>query len=272
MARKPHLADLFNKGETITIVDASDVEYEIFVRRPDPNQHQTALDAGNAKLASITVQYESRSGPRYDSIAAMVRAEPDKDVLIDQLVQYELSDVRQQAYHEVLYGDAGSVWDGEDEGRSYLDVLQGINARAEEIIRYNETIDEDDRLDQETDEMMTSLLEAQTLFQSEVAVREGELMLDVRVKHQNKPVAQLQNELIKAGLEVEGKLYWYEEYQTKLLYYACREPDDVKQLYFDNPYDILELPQYIRALLYEAYERLELGSDELKNSLSLPVS
>lgn len=278
MAKKtPHLEDLFNKGKTIVIKDSEDVEYEIFVRRPGPNQHQAALDAANAKLATYTVQWDKREGPRYDSIASMVKSQEDKDTLIEEILEYDSAEVRQQAYQEVLYGNQGSKWDGEedDDGNdssSYLDILNGVTTRIEEIEKYNADIDEDDQILREDDEELVGLLEAQEKFQLEVTTREDELKGPAREKHVNKPLAQLQNELIKIGIETEGKLYWYEEYQTKLLYYACREPDAVSEQYFSDPYAIMELPQYIRGELYSAYEELEMGSEELKNSLSLPSS
>lgn len=272
MSKRPHLEDLFNKGETITITDSEGTEYEIFVRRPTSNQQQVALDAANAKMASYTIQYENKEGPRYDSVAAMVRAEDDKDALIDQIIQYASGDARQEAYHETLYGEHGGVWDGKDGGRSYLDTLSAIQERIAEIERYNSEIEEDDHINREDDEILLGLLKTEEEFQAEVKVREDELMDVERQKHANKPVAQLQNELIKFGIETEGKLYWYEEYQTKLLYYACRDPEETSELYFSNPWEIMELPTYIRTTLYKAYEALELGSEEVKNSLSLPSS
>jgi len=273
MAKKtPHLEDLFNKGKSVTIEDSEGVEYEIFVRRPGPNQQQIALDAANAKLATYTIQYDKREGPRYDSIALMVRAQEDKDELIDEILEYNSGDIRQQAYHEVLYGDEGSQWDGDDDSRSYIDILNGVSLRIEEIEKYNADIDEDDQILREEDAELIELLGSQEEFQAEVATRETELALPAREKHVNKPIAQLQNELIKIGIETEGKLYWYEEYQTKLLYYACRKPDAVRELYFSEPYAVMELPNYIRGELYAAYEELEMGSEELKNSLSLPSS
>jgi hypothetical protein len=57
-----------------------------------------------------------------------------------------------------------------------------------------------------------------------------------------------------------------------MLYYACRYPDDKKKMYFGDPSEVLEIPDYIRKQLFEAYERLEAGSDDVKNSLSLPSS
>ena len=265
----PHLSDLFSKGETVTVTDANGTEYSIFVRRPGPNQQQAAVDAANARMASYTIQYEEKSGPRYESIAAAVRSTDDKEELVDQVVMYVESEVRQQAYNDVLHDpEVGSDWSSDD-GSSYVDILAALTARLEEIKHYNSEVGPSDRIDVESDDIANGLMERQSAFEREVDERAAVLMEEERAKHRNKPVAQLQNELIKSGIEVEGKLYWYEEYQMKMLYYACRYPDDVSRLYFDDPYDVLELPQYIRERLYREYENLELGSEQLKNSLSL---
>jgi hypothetical protein len=270
-----HLSDLFNKGEVVTITDSDDVEYEVFVRRPAPTQQQAALDAANARMASYTIQYEDKEGERYVAISAAVKVVHDKDELIDQLMMYEESDLKQQAYNEVLYDrDIGSVWadiKNDEEGEEYLEIITAIGTRWEEITRHNADV-EDDPIDSEHDDVLQALMAKQGKFQAEVDERAAVLIANARQKHVNKPLAQLQNELIKKGIEVEAKLYWYEEYQVKMLYYACRYPDDHKKLYFDEPYDVLELPQYIRAKLFKAYEEQELGSEDVKNSLSLPTS
>lgn len=270
-----HLSDLFTKGEVVTITDSEDNEYEVFVRRPAPTQQQAALDAANARMASYTVQYDEKEGERYVAISAAVKSVTDKDELIDQLMMYEESDLKQQAYNEVLYDKSvGSIWADikeDEEGEEYLEILTAIGTRWEEINRYNETV-EDDNIVPENDEALTALTAKQEKFQAEVDERAEVLIANARLKHVNKPLAQLQNELIKKGIDVEAKLYWYEEYQVKMLYYACRYADDQKKLYFEDPYDVLELPQYIRAKLFKAYEEAELGSEEVKNSLSLPTS
>jgi len=277
MADTPHLEDLFRKGTNITIADDSGVEYLIHVRRPGPNQHNAALEAANGKMAKYTVQYERKEGSSYDGLSGLV-AGYDHERLVDERVAYEESDLRQQAFNEVMYDPkVGSKWQPEDEDEDdgttgYLGVVSAIGDRMEEIGRHNEEVEPDDRINIDEDEDLLRLNTLQEKFQAEVAEQFSSIMSVERGRHENKPDAQLRNEIVKRGIDTEAKLHWYEEYQVKLLYYACRDPHETNELYFSDPYSILELPGYIKDKLYNAYQELETGTEQLKNSLSLPSS
>ena len=276
MAKTPHLEDLFRKGTVVTITDSDDVEYRILVRRPGPNQHDAVLEAANGKMAKYTIQYEKKEGSSYEALSALVLGY-EHDQLLDERLKYVESELREQAFNEVMYDEKiGSRWSrGDDEDESvivYVDILTAITDRWAEITRFNDEVEADDRIQIEDDEELNRLNEVQEKFQGEVDERAEELMAVERARHANKPDAQLRNEIVKSGIEVEGKLHWYQEYQVRLLYYACRDSENEDDLYFSDPYSILELPTYIKDKLYAAYQELETGSEQLKNSLSLPIS
>ena len=277
MAKTPHLEDLFRKGTVVTITDSDDVEYEIFVRRPGPNQHNAVLEAANGKMAKYTIQYEKKEGGSYEALHALVLSY-EHDQLLDERLKYIESELREQAFNEVMYDEKiGSKWSqGEDDDDEsivvYVDILTAITDRWEEITRFNDEVEADDRIQPDDDEELNRLNEVQEKFQGEVDERTNELVAVERTRHQNKPDAQLRNEIVKSGIDVEGKLHWYQEYQVRLLYYACRDPENKDDLYFSDPYSVLELPTYIKDRLYAAYQELETGSEQLKNSLSLPIS
>jgi len=280
MAKTPHLEDLFRKGTAVTITDSDGVEYRIFVRRPGPNQHDAVLEAANGKMAKYTIQYDRKEGSSYEALSALVLSY-DHDELLTERLRYFESEIHDQAFNEVMYDEkVGSKWsdlgndddDDDVEFTGYLDILNAISTRYDEISRFNDEVAADDRIHPEDDEELNRLNEVQVKFQGEVQERVDVLTDIERRKHMNKPDAQLRNEIVKNGINVEAKLHWYQEYQVRLLYYACRNPENEDELYFSDPYSILELPSYIKDKLYEAYQELETGSENLKNSLSLPSS
>ena len=269
---RAHLSDLFLVGRDVTI-SSDGVDYVLWMRRPSATQSEEAAGAANAKSLRLKMQYRNKDGDRYLTLSESVADLDDVAELLDLRVRFGETDLRQRAFNEVLHSaDHGSDWT--EDGR-YLSLLTAITARWDEIHKYNEEMEKagsDDRIVPENDEQLSELLKEQDKFTAEVDARFEELKAEVRVLHQNKPLAQLRNEIIKESIDVEARAYWYQEYQIRMLYYACRDLDDHEKMYFANPDDVLELPSFIRQELYREYEELERGADDVKNSLSLPSS
>jgi hypothetical protein len=223
-------------------------------------------------MIRIKQQYDNKKGDRYETLSQTMKEVGDLETLLDMRVQYKSASIREQAFNEVLYEDEGTDWQLDNR---YLSLITAITDRWDEITRYNEEMDKggsEDRILPEEDEQLQDLMGKQEEFQAEVTVRIEELTATERKLHENKPIAQLRNEVVKESIETEARLYWYETYQTRMLYFACRQLDDHDLFYFSLPEDVMELPAYIRQTLYQEYEALERSSEEVKNSLSLPSS
>lgn len=270
---RAHLSDLFKAGKEVTVTDHNDVEYVLWLQRPTATQQDEARDAANTKSLRLKMQYKERDGDRYLVLASTMDEMTDHEELVTTRARYEEGEFHNQAFNEVLYADdRGSDWSTDDK---YLSLISAISDRWDEIAKYNTQMDEadsDDRILPEDDDQLQELLDQQQVFSNEVEERVGELAEVERKKHINKPDAQLRNEIVKESIETESKLYWYETYQVRMLYYACRSTDDHKKFYFDQSDDLLNLPTHIRQELYLQYEELEKGSEDVKNSLSLPTS
>lgn len=270
---KAHLSDLFKVGKVVTVTDADDVEYVLWLQRPTATQQDEARDAANTRALRLKMQYKERDGDRYLVLAATMDEMTDHDELVTTRSRYNEGELRSQAFNEVLYSeDHGQDWNTDDR---YLSLIKAISDRWDELAKYNTQMEEaesDDRILPEDDDQLQELLDTQKEFSDEVGKRTEELVGEEKAKHINKPDAQLRNEIVKESIETESKLFWYETYQVKMLYYACRTTEDHGKFYFDKSDDLLNLPSHIRQELYLQYEELEKGSEELKNSLSLPIS
>lgn len=269
---RAHLSQLFKVGTEVLVTATEGDEFPLWVARPTAIQQDQAREAANARMIRIKQQYEKKEGDRYLTLKQTMSEIESVDDLLDMRIAYKAAEIRDKAFNEVLYGDEGTDWQLENK---YLGIITAITDRWDEINRYNEQMEEaesDERIIPDDDEQLSTLLEEQNGFQKEVQDRIDEMMVVERALHVNKPLAQLRNEVVKDSIDTEARLYWYETYQTRMLYYATRDLDDHEKFYFDTPDDVLELPTYIRQELFQAYEELERGSEELKNSLSLPSS
>ncbi len=270
---RAHLSDLFRAGKQLTITDSNDVEYVLWMQRPTATQQEDAREAANVKSLRLKMQYKERDGDRYLVLHQTMEEMEEHDELVETRAKYKDGDIRNQAFNEVLYSeDHGEDWKKEDR---YLSLLGAITDRWDEINRYNEQMEEaesDERITPTEDEQLLELLDQQNKFGDQVQVRTDELMEEEKARHVNKPDAQLRNEIVKESIDVESRVYWYETHQIRMLYYACRRTEDHDKFYFDVAEDVLNLPSHIRQDLYNAYDELERGSEDVKNSLSLPSS
>lgn len=269
---RAHLSQLFKVGIEVLVTATEGDEFPLWVQRPTAVQQDQAREAANARMIRIKQQYEKKEGDRYLTLKQTMSEIETLDDLLDMRVQYKAAEIRDKAFNEVLYGDVGTDWQLENK---YLGIITAITDRWDEVNRYNEQMEEaesEERILPDEDEQLVALLEEQAGFQKEVQDRIDEMMIVERAVHQNKPLEQLRNEVVKDSIDTEARLYWYETYQIRMLYYATRDLDDHEKFYFETPEDVLELPTYIRQELFQSYEELERGSEELKNSLSLPSS
>jgi hypothetical protein len=270
--KRPHLSDLFKVGELVTVVDSDDNEYQIYVRRPSPTQLEEAREHANGKMGRYKRAARDESSDTRIALEESLE-DQDRDELISSRAIFDGPEIRDIAFNEVLYDeDLGEDWETDDR---YIGVLTAVTTRMGEIEKYNTEMkeaDADDRIDEDEDAQLKELLVEYDLFQSQVLER-SEVLLKAKIEERgDKTDEQLREDIINVTIDLESKMMWYEAYQVQMLYYACRYPDNKRSLYFTEPSEVLEIPQYIRSQLYDAYERLEAGSDDVKNSLSLPSS
>ena len=271
-----HLRDLIGSGETVTITDSGDNEYKIFVVRPSSLQQDRARSESNGAMARAKLEALEKRGDKYDALKMSFAELTDQTELVERRLAYEEGDIRDAAFNEVLYGldDDGepNMWQKDD---YYLEIVSGLAKRATEIKKYNDQMKEgggDDLIIEDEDDELQALIEQQEQFRAAVdEVVEKKLAIE-KVKFVNNTVDELREDLLLLALDLEAKMGWYQDFQLKMLYFACRYDDDKKKFYFDSPDDVGEIPDYVRSQLFNAYERIERGSGDLKNSLSPPNS
>jgi hypothetical protein len=266
-----HLSELFRTGKIVALEvadpddDSSTIKVDVWMRKPHPSQQDEAMEKARAKQAR---RLRELRDPESDFHLAMTLevAEMDHDLLVDQLCRFRETKLRQQAHNEVMFSEEfGSDWG--TSGHKYLDLVAAVSQRMQEVADKNKSLPEGspERIRFDDDKELVKLQEEQFVFEQEVRDRTDQLMLEHRKTLSPKTDEDLRLELIKINQETEASLIWYQEYRTNLLFYAIRYPDDRKKLYFNTPYDILELPIRITNILFDEYDQLDRGTDLLKN-------
>lgn len=278
----PHLKDLFKTGQMATIKvynhDHPDepLEIQIWMRKPSSSQHEEALTKGRGAQARKRNEFRDKSSDAYVALQEEINSLETKEDVVDKLLAYEEQRLNQQAFNEVLYPE---VDDDEEEeprwgsnGAIYIDLLEGVRARYEEIVAHNAELSPDEphlRIKLEEDEELVRLNEEQKEFQKEVDEKKEILLERERAKLMAESATTLREKLRKKMVELEVGMAFFQEYKGRLLYFSCRMPEDKSTLYWSSPEDLWEQPQFIQSQILSAYDDLEMGSDDLKNSLSL---
>ena len=265
--RKPHLSSLFHSGTEVTIVDTEGNEYPIWVQRPSSLQQEESREYASAKVARFKLQAKDKKSDTYMALQATAQDDSYDDLLSARL-RFEEPSVRDAALSEVLYTE-GSEWSEEDK---YFGLITAMSERFNEIERFNNEMEEagsEERIDIDTDEKLLEVSKEHDRFQDEVQ-RVGDAELE-RLKEEFRkiPEDELREQVVKKTLDLDARMQWYEAYRTRMLSYACRFPEDHKKLYFASHDEVMEVPYYIRSQLFAAYDEVEKGSEDVKNSLSL---
>lgn len=273
VAKRPHLKDLFRTGKLISIAgtleDGTAAESEIWIQKPQAWQNDEASTMARAKQARRRAKFRNPEADEYQVFSGNVDELSKEEVLVE-LLRIENQKLHQQAYQEVLHDSDNPdkpKW-GEG-GQDYVDLLEAVQQRYNEIREHNAGIDDTELgIKLETDEELIRLNAQMDEFQAEVKAK-----LDVLLRAQETSLKKLSVEVLRKKLldkliDMDVNLHYYQEYRMQMLFYACRDPDDHSQPYFEEIGEIWELPELVRSKLFAEYDAIDQGIDDLKNSLS----
>lgn len=284
MTKRAHLRDLFITGKEVSIQfvkDDEEFEAVVWVQKPLVSQQEDALQKSRGEQFRRRRTLQDRNSDEYLALAGDVDTLETAGEVIDRLVLFETSHLRQQAYNEILYDPSISPRDEEgeliygEEGQLYMDLLDSISARLEEVSTFNANLAEEDthlRISPMTDEELVKLRELEKNFEDLVEDRLNDLMAAEKTSYKGVTLKNLREKLVRKLIENESTMHWYANYQKRMLFYACRDPEDHTKFYFRHLDDIDVLPGVILIRLQAELDQLSSGQEALKNSLSLQYS
>jgi len=283
--KKPaRLQDLFQTGKEVTLdfeIDDETFEVKMWMRKPLPAQAEEALTRSRGQQVRRKRIYQDKDSDEYLTLVGDVETIETRDEVMDRILMFDHAKLRQTAYNEVLYNPENSPHDDEgklifgEAGQYYLDLLDGIGNRMDEIRTFNEGLEEEDEaleLTFKDDEELVKLRKQEDIFENAVTDRIEELTKVNRAEFKGVKLAGLQKELVKRLIEGDSNMHWYAEYQKWMLYHSCRALDDHKRSYFRSPDELAALPGSVLMLLQTELDQFESGQEAIKNSLSLQLS
>lgn len=277
-AKEMRLQDLFKTGEEVRFeleYEGEPVEILIWLRKPTAGQQEEALAKARGKQARRKLTFRDKDSDEFLAMQSDVESYESISELKDQLLRFESQQLRTQAFNEVLHDenfapkdeDGENLW-GEDNAL-YLDLLIAIQQRMEEIQQFNKDLVEgdDDELviKFEEDEALVKLQKDRDEFETHVTDRYDDLNSEKMKSYDGKKSVDLRKLLLKKLIEADTSLIWYEEYRVRMLYFACRSPEDKTKPYFSNPRELLEIPPAILTYLENALDELDRPGEALKN-------
>lgn len=260
--KRPHLRDLFQAGELLTI-EAGGQTFEVWVRNPPVDDHDEAIRKAGAKSARLRAAFKDQESDDALSLQSDLDQLETRQNLEEFILSGEDADLREQAYNDVLFGEWGSNWSDEEKngqpGLAYLHTLEGLFTRKDELREKGV-----EPREIEEDPEVVRLQAAYDAFQGEVDERLGALRQAFKAKFQNEDEVALRKEAEKRLVDLLSRSAWVDEYMRWMLYFSCRDPDNHRQLYFNSPAEIGDLPQGIQTQIQEKYREVSRAGTDLK--------
>lgn len=282
--KRAHLRDLFQTGKLVTVdftVDDELFEAEIWMRKPLPAQQEEALNKSRGQQVRRKRLLKDPASDEYLTLAGDVESIDSRDELLDAILIYDKAKLNQIAFNEVLYdpnfaptNNTGELVYGA-EGQAYLELLEAVGNRVDEIMRFNEELEDADselEISLIDDEELVALRAQEQEFNDAVKARFDELEAQKRAEYKGVKIGSLRTTLAKKIIEGDVNMHWYAEYQKWMLFHACRDPEDHKKSYFRSPEDLAALPGSLLMRLQAELDHLDQGQEAIKNSLSPQLS
>lgn len=263
--KRKHLRDLFNEG-TKAVIQYGDEAFEIWLQRPSSVQEDDAFGRGRAKRARLLAKYNDKDSDEYVTMKMEVDA-LDRDALLAELLDAKNPDHKSQAMSEVLYGPEGSDW-GES-GEKYLDLVEAVQERLEEIVALNESATEAQNvIMMDQDDEMVRLNAEQEKFDKEVDERFVQLQEGEKARLDAFDNDRLRKMVWDHRVDALGNLAWYSEYRLNQLHYACRYIENKDELYFEDVNEFKNLPPTIQQAISNNFDAIDVSGADLKKLLS----
>lgn len=265
--QQAHLSDLFSTGIPVIIAYPGKPETEVWMERPNPDQHEECMRISRAARARR--YHELMDEDSDEKLALHQEAKAMlKPALVDAVLDKHMRAIERQALNDVMFsGDFGSDWGSE--GEKWSSVLDALQTRFDEIDSHNKELEaadaEDGLLDIETDAEVERLSKVQEKFEKEVQARKKDLVKDKKVEIAIDTVPTLRKAIIAQRVDLECDMTWFATFKYEQLYRAVRYPLDHTKLYFRNVSQIKALPQQVQEVLMQGLQDVDVDVDALKN-------
>jgi len=259
-ARK-RLAELFNRGIEVRFnedggrigpfvnedgnrISPAEGEVAMWITPPSPDQREQSLRDAQAARARALLRSQRDPDSEESLTSEVFISGMSDETLLEYVVMSDLDERQQIAQREVLSREEWKNFEALQDSMRIFQEQQG-DPEAEE---WRDLMEADRRFGAQIEERVDELTDAarQTLGM----FNRDELMRRAKEKRQ----------------EIVGSQAFMAEYEQLMMYYAIRDVDDRRMLFFDSVQEWKEQPDEVREVIVEALSQFVGDVAEAKNS------
>lgn len=256
MAKRRRLSDLYVTGKEVVINDDSETDpIVIYLQKLNPLENEGALRKAGASRARVMAWSKNQESEEYLSVRSEVLDIDSVDTLIEYLIQEDLANRYASAEAELAAQDE---WKTDDYYQGLQDAWNGGLAEAWAA----------DPEDPESKRVYDELTRFNDIVTKSVEGEAEGLRKDWRNIHED----DLRDEVTKKFVKMRADMEWLREFRKQELYFATREPENHKKLYFESRQELDTLAPEVAKRLMDEYESLSVDSVEGKGSPVTPDS
>lgn len=256
--KRRRLGELFHIGRTVVIEDGEGDGVELYLRRPNPFEHEEALREGNAARARVTLRMRDPKCDEHDILEADLEAIGNVEKRRQFLVEEKRQDLYARAYGTLL---DEKLWSEEKMIEEVQENLATWTARVPELTEEDEDWDDYQRA-------LAILAE----FDQALGEKVDEFSAEELIKMREDSDEDVTEACRRVLIDRAAGLHFFRDYRIACLYYGTRDPEDRSKRYFTSKLEIRELPYEIQTKLLSEYDSLDMTKDEAKNSPSAELS
>lgn len=220
----------------------SDDDIVIWVQPPDPLQREEAVRSSQAARARAMLAAKDLDAEEGAGAEQFVSDLSDEQC-IEYLLQYESRDLRSRAIQEVLE---------EGEWEDFTALQDSMREWEEEGFPDGPEWD--------------ALIKRDREYGEQVRTRIQDMLNDLRESLKGLNAAELRKRSKKKYTDSLGNQAFMQKYEVQMLFRACRDDEDRRELFFENDEELLRQPEFVQIALADALAEFIKEPGEAKNS------
>lgn len=261
IAARRKLSDLYVKGIEVRFDEggatkgpfetpATDDQVAVWLQPPSPLQREMALREAQASRsrALLSAKRDKESEEHLTAMAFIT--DMSYETLVEYVLASESEERQREAMRDVL---SNSEWDD-------MTTLQDAMRQFDES-----GADEDDP-------EFAALLERDAEFGRQVQARLMEVTESAREVMSRTPMEKLQQKAVERRADLASSQVFMKMYERQMLFFACRDPDDHQELFFEDANELASQPEFVIEQLGEVLSAYIQDGNEAKNSLRVASS
>jgi hypothetical protein len=259
--KRRRLTDLYVVGKEVPINDNSGGEpLVVWVQKLNPLQSETALRKAGAARARYIATRKDKDSEEYRDAMSDVLDYSERETLVEVVARDDLYAKRMAVEAEI---GAEEEWTKDDYLQGLFDAWQG--GEGEEGLKDRYAIDKED------EEAKRVFAELQRYNAQVDKIMEGERARIIS-DYSAWPDEKLTDRAVARVIENRSLTVFLKELETQQIFFAVRDPDDHKKLYFESVEEAASIADEVRTAIVDNLRMIAVERDEGKGSAGTPAS